>query len=82
MDYLNEFEFSMDYDIFVEQQIQNQSSIVEYLNRCIALESGDVDFLRAYHESFKDSAKDIISKIIAKIKTIISKFMERVGEVV
>lgn len=82
MDYLNEFEFSMDYDIFVEQQIQNQSSIVEYLNRCIALESGDVDFLRAYHESFKDSAKDIISKIITKIKTIISKFMERVGEVV
>lgn len=82
MDYLNEFEFSMDYDVFVEQQIQNQSSIVEYLNRCIALESGDIDFLRAYNESFKESAKEIISKIVTKIKTIISKFMERVGEVV
>lgn len=75
-------EFDLRYFMFAEQQILQQSSIMSNLSECVALESGDIESLRAISEGFIDKVKEVLHKIAEKIKEVFKKFTTRVSELV
>lgn len=75
-------EFDLSYFMFAEQQILQQSSIMSNLSECVALESGDIESLRAISEGAIDKIKEVLHKIAEKIKEVFKKFTTRVSELV
>ena len=75
-------EFDLSYFMFAEQQILQQSAIMSNLSECVALESGDIESLRAISEGFIEKAKEVLHKIAEKIKEVFKKFTTRVSELV
>lgn len=75
-------EFDLSYFMFAEQQILQQSAIMSNLSECVALESGDIESLRAISEGFIDKVKEVLHKIAEKIKEVFKKFTTRVSELV
>lgn len=75
-------EFDINEFLFYNEMADAQTRMMDYLSECVALESGNMDSLRAISEGFMDKVKAGISKIVAKIKELFKKFAERVNEVV
>lgn len=73
-------EFSLDYEIFEESLIYQESNLMSYLSECVALESGDIEHLRGISEGAIDSIKEFFHNLIEKIKNVVKKFVTRVSQ--
>lgn len=73
-------EFSLDYEIFEESLIYQESNLMSYLSECVALESGDIKQLRGISEGAIDSIKEFFHNLFEKIKSVVKKFTTRVSQ--